>query len=923
MNLWWRDSRGLQARRIRRVLAFAVMAASVLARPALSAEADSEVSVPDDNLRAALEQALGKEAGAVITVAEMESLTALSAAQADIADLSGLEHATGMTELDLPGNRIADMTALTDLTSLIHLGLATNRIADVTPLSDLSSLSSLDLSNNQVADVTALSDLTSLTSLSLGDNRITDVTALSDLTSLSWLYLSDNRIADITALANMTSLSRLSLGDNRITDVTPLSDLTSLTYVILWNNRIADVTPLSDLSSLSWLYLSDNRIADVTALADLPSLSRLHLSDNRIADVTALTDLTSLTVLLLSDNEIADVTPLAGMTSLAFLDLRGNRIADVAALSDLTSLFALWLSDNEIADVTALSELTSLTRLHLGNNEIVDLSPLRGLDQLEWVALWNNQIEDLGPLVENAGLGAADTVHVWRNPLMASSRNQDIPALEEREVRVIHVGHDVPFLPAARDPDRQGFVRLVNKMPPSPADPFQFPVVAHAVDDAGDSRTAYVWPLQSAHFNADDLERGNVDKGIFGMGAGAGAWRLELYPELRVEVSAYMRTKDGFLTSMNALAPRTANGYRIAFFNPGSNTNQVSILRLANPGFRPANVTIRGVDDAGAASPGAVEVVLAAGEARMLTAQQLERGEGVEGALGDGKGKWRLDVTTDAPLHAMSLLESPTRHLTNLSGMPGNATVLTDGRTRHQVPLFPGADDADGRQGFARVVNHSDSAAAIRIEAIDDGGTRRGPTTLTVPAGATTHFNSGDLEVGNADKGLPSGIGGGTGDWRLELTTVADIDVLAYIRKTGDGFVTSMHDTVPGEKRQDGSYGYEVAIFNPASNTDQVSRLRVINNGSAAAQLTIRGVDDAGVASDEETTVRFGLAGREARTITSRQLESGNGLAGALGDGTGKWRLLVVSDRPIQLMNLLASPLGHLSNLSDARWQYQ
>ena len=41
------------------------------------------------------------------------------------------------------------------------------------------------------------------------------------------------------------------------------------------------------------------------------------------------------------------------------------------------------------------------------------------------------------------------------------------------------------------------------------------------------------------------------------------------------------------------------------------------------------------------------------------------------GALGDGKGKWRLRVESDRPVRVMSLLENPTGHLTNLSTAPG------------------------------------------------------------------------------------------------------------------------------------------------------------------------------------------------------------------------------------------------------------
>ena len=448
------------------------------------------------------------------------------------------------------------------------------------------------------------------------------------------------------------------------------------------------------------------------------------------------------------------------MTSLTVLSLWNNRLADVTALAELTLLTELHLHNNEIADVTPLAELTRLESLGFGDNEVVDVSPLTELGSLGWLGLWNNDLEDIGPLLDNAGLGAGDIVHVWRNPLNEFSRAQDIPTLEDREVRVIHTSHDVPFLPIAADAQRQGFVRIVNKTPSGGL----LRVWNHAVDDTGDSRGAsdiFLRSVQSAsHFNSGDLEVGNAEKGISpGVGAGEGGWRLELYPdnpEPDVEVSAYMRTKDGFLTAMNALAPETSDGYRIAFFNPGSNLAQVSTLRLANPGYGTANVTISGVDDLGVASAGSVEVTMAAGEARMLTTQQLESGDGVEGALGDGTGKWRLEVTTDAPLQAMSMLETPTGHLTNLSSIPDNATALTGGQTRHRIPLFPAADDANGRQGFARVVNRDDAEASIQIEAIDDDGTRQGPVTLTAPAGATTWRGMAGESGGREAAGLIS-----------------------------------------------------------------------------------------------------------------------------------------------------------------------
>ena len=135
---------------------------------------------------------------------------------------------------------------------------------------------------------------------------------------------------------------------------------------------------------------------------------------------------------------------------------------------------------------------------------------------------------------------------------------------------------------------------------------------------------------------------------------------------------AYIRTEDGFLTAMHDVAPSGEAGHRVVTFNPGRNINQVSRLRLVNPGDVPAEVSIEGTDDKGASPGGAVELSLAPGASRTLTAQELESGdaEGLSGALGTGGGKWRLSVMSDRPVQVMSLLSSPTGHLTNLSTVP-------------------------------------------------------------------------------------------------------------------------------------------------------------------------------------------------------------------------------------------------------------
>ena len=134
---------------------------------------------------------------------------------------------------------------------------------------------------------------------------------------------------------------------------------------------------------------------------------------------------------------------------------------------------------------------------------------------------------------------------------------------------------------------------------------------------------------------------------------------------------SYARAPDGELASLHDVVPEDEAGHRVVFFNPASNRGRASGLRLINPGEEAAAVRISGIDSVGEAGEGAVALTLAPGTSRTLSAQALEsgEGEGLVGALGDGKGKWRLRVTADRPIRVMSLLASGA-HLTNVSTVP-------------------------------------------------------------------------------------------------------------------------------------------------------------------------------------------------------------------------------------------------------------
>ena len=466
--------------------------------------------------------------------------------------------------------------------------------------------------------------------------------------------------------------------------------------------------------------------------------------------------------------------------------------------------------------------------------------------------------------------------------------------------------HEVPLFMSASNPTQQGFVRIINRSGESGT------VRIHAIDDSGRRGGPVTLSMNAratTHFNSGDLENGNQSKGLSGRtGGGDGDWRLQLETDLDIEALAYIRTTDGFLTSMHDSVPgeHSESGFLhlVPIFNPGSNRNQVSSLRLINPNAGTAEVVIAGVDDRGATAPlGEVNLTLAGGEARTITAQEIEAGgTGFNGRFGDGAGKWWLLVATDQPISVMSLLESPTGNLTNLS------TYGAD----QGIPLFMSASNPT-QQGFVRVTNYTEQSGAVSFYAVDDAGRRFGPINLSLGARETVHFNSSDLENGNARKGLARGVGNGQGDWRLEWETdLKPVGAFAYIR-TSDGFLTSVHDIVSSAQNR-----HHVPIFNPGSNNDQRSSLRLVNPGGEDAEVVVTGLDDRG-RPPPNGDVRLTLPAGEARMFTAQEIEAGGtGFSGRFGDGGGKWQLSVSADQPIQVMSLLQSPTGNLTNLSTS-----
>ncbi len=348
-----------------------------IASPFIVYEDSTAVAVqfPDTNLAALIREAIGKPSGPIFQ-SEVAALGNLTGNNRGITDLTGLEAAVNLWNLNLDDNQITNLS----------------------PLSGLSKIAYLSLQRNQISDITPLSNLTELVLILLTENQVSDLTPLSGLPRLDGLYLSSNQISDLAGLSAMDSLRRLHLNGNPLSDLGPLSGLSGLMEFAAEYCQIDDLSQLAGLTSLQTLYLSNNQISDLTPLAGLTQLRELRLNQNQIVSVAGLQNMTLLTDLVLYGNRINAVPSLAGLVNVRHLNLSDNFVSDFSPLNTMTALDALFLDNLAIADLGFVNGLPQVSLLGLNWNQILDLSPLSRFTHLSYLRFEGNNVTDISVL---------------------------------------------------------------------------------------------------------------------------------------------------------------------------------------------------------------------------------------------------------------------------------------------------------------------------------------------------------------------------------------------------------------------------------------------------------------------------------------------------------------------------------------------
>ena len=236
---------------------------------------------PDANFRAALASILGISEGDEITAEKIAATTSLNVskpsnalAEEKIADLTGIEHFTALTELYCLYNQL---TAL--------------------DVSKNTALTELGCFNNQLT-LLNVSGCTALTTLICDNNQLTSLD-VSGCSALFRLYCDNNQLNSLD-VTGCTALKYLFCDNNQLNSL-DVSGCTALTTLMCDNNQLNSLD-VSKKTALTTLWCDDNQLTSLD-VSGCTALTSLNCFSNKLTSLDA-SGCTALRGLLCYSNQI-------------------------------------------------------------------------------------------------------------------------------------------------------------------------------------------------------------------------------------------------------------------------------------------------------------------------------------------------------------------------------------------------------------------------------------------------------------------------------------------------------------------------------------------------------------------------------------------------------------------------------------------
>ena len=381
--------------------------------------------VPDDVFEQALiNLGLDDVLDDYVITNNINTLTNLNLYTLGIADLTGIEDFTALTDLDAGLNNLTNLdlsqntaleTLFCDSNQLNNLDLSQNSALYFLNC-DNNTLEILNVKNGNNTNFTVFSALNNpeLICIEVDDTAYstTNWTVIDAQTSFSencFTYVPDdnfeqalidlghdNILDDYVITSNISALTYLNVSDKAIADLTGIEDFIALTFLICFNNQLSNLD-VSQNVALTYLSCSNNQLSNLD-VSQNTALTELSCFQNELNDLN-LTQNTALTRLYCSSNQLTNLD-VSQNTLLGDLDCRTNPINNLNITLN-TMLTYLHCANTQISSLN-LSQNTALTELYCYDNQLTELDLFQNTALTE-LRCYDNQLTELD-LSQNTAL---------------------------------------------------------------------------------------------------------------------------------------------------------------------------------------------------------------------------------------------------------------------------------------------------------------------------------------------------------------------------------------------------------------------------------------------------------------------------------------------------------------------------------------
>lgn len=313
---------------------------------------ETEVNIPDKKLESAIKESLGVDK---ITNVNIKSLNSLNLNGKDIIDLTGLEKAINLSNLNLNGNK---------------------NINDYSPINELKNLTIIDISNNDIKEIDFLGGLTNIHTVYASDNKILDFSPLSS-SNVSWITawnqnveLEAETVKDKSDYEFIIPRAANQNGDNININNAYFTDGVFATNEIIANGKVnITIDTNADTEGYILIRFDNERISGEIRQ---PIKIESDYKDN----------------IVIPDEKLAsEIKNKLGINKEGKLTKR-----------ILGHIYELRANNLDIESIEGLQYAINLTTLELVGNKIKDIKPLEALEKLDSLSISGNRILDLSPI---------------------------------------------------------------------------------------------------------------------------------------------------------------------------------------------------------------------------------------------------------------------------------------------------------------------------------------------------------------------------------------------------------------------------------------------------------------------------------------------------------------------------------------------